>query len=397
MRERMRGWIQDGTYPPGSRLPSEGELPRLMGVGKNTVVRVLNDLAREGLIVRRHGSGSYVASPTQQPLLPGRFLRLGILVGHEVEHVVRTRTHEFEMAAGALEAWGMPADVPALTAPRGAEATHGAWVSEVRGCRVDLLGEAQPTRLRYPPLSSVSSRRFDGLLAIGIVDEEWVGKLLQLGVPTVLVDYPNERLSARSDQVFFDPLPAYRQTVRALAGRGLRRIHFIGSWQHVPYADGRQAKGEEYYSPSRARPDPDTFLRKAAWRQGMDEVGLDCPNEWSHYGWQEAGRIKPLAEQLAALPANERPEAVVCHGILQAEVAVQTFAARGLPLIGVGATGGQHRHIAWPIFADNGQLGRIAGEMLLRRVKKPDAAFLRVGMQMVLPDFAGARKAPTGI
>lgn len=382
----MREWIKSGVYPPGSRLPTEEELPRQMGASKHTVVRALNDLAREGVIVRRHGSGSYVASPSERPLFPGRFLRLGVLIGSEVEHAARTETYDYEMVAGALGAWGLDGP-PRMVPSRRAEATHGLWVSESRGCRVDLLGEARPGHLRCPPLASVDGRRFDGLLAVSIADEAWTGKLLRLGVPTVVVDYPNEQLPARVDQVFFDPLPAYRAAVRAFAARGLRRIHFVGGWLHAPCADNAAAKKDDYYSPTRAHPDPDTFLRKAAWRQAMEESGLECPNEWSHVGWNEIARVQPLAAQLAALPARERPEAVLCHGILQAEVVIETFAERGLPLLGAGATAGRHRHIAWPIYADHGQLGRIAAELLLRRLQQPDSSHLRVGVQMVLPDY----------
>src|SRR4051812_8625231 len=59
--ETLRQRIRDGSYSVGSRLPSENELPAEFGVGKQTIVRVMSELLREGLIVRRQGKGTFVA------------------------------------------------------------------------------------------------------------------------------------------------------------------------------------------------------------------------------------------------------------------------------------------------------------------------------------------------
>ena len=47
VREILRRRIQEGVYPPGSRLPSESELPKLLKVGNQTIRHALNDLVRE--------------------------------------------------------------------------------------------------------------------------------------------------------------------------------------------------------------------------------------------------------------------------------------------------------------------------------------------------------------
>jgi len=52
--------IEDGTYPPGSVLPSETQLVREFGVSRPTVVRALQVLQSQGWIDREHGRGSYV-------------------------------------------------------------------------------------------------------------------------------------------------------------------------------------------------------------------------------------------------------------------------------------------------------------------------------------------------
>src|SRR6201995_957041 len=58
----LRGRITHGELRPGLRLPSERTLAQQLGVSRVTVVRALTRLRLEGLVVTRHGSGTYVAA-----------------------------------------------------------------------------------------------------------------------------------------------------------------------------------------------------------------------------------------------------------------------------------------------------------------------------------------------
>ncbi|MBO3751023.1 GntR family transcriptional regulator [Streptosporangiaceae bacterium NEAU-GS5] len=58
--QAIRRKIADGTYPPGSLLPSETQLVKEFGVSRPTVVRALQVLQLRGSIIREHGKGSYV-------------------------------------------------------------------------------------------------------------------------------------------------------------------------------------------------------------------------------------------------------------------------------------------------------------------------------------------------
>jgi GntR family transcriptional regulator len=58
----LRGRIRDATYAAGSRIPSESELSTEFGVSRATVRTVLAKLAVNGLILRKHGDGTYVNS-----------------------------------------------------------------------------------------------------------------------------------------------------------------------------------------------------------------------------------------------------------------------------------------------------------------------------------------------
>jgi len=57
----IREQIAAGTYKMGDRLPSENELSEEFNFSRQTVRQALGILEREGYLVRRRGSGTYVA------------------------------------------------------------------------------------------------------------------------------------------------------------------------------------------------------------------------------------------------------------------------------------------------------------------------------------------------
>lgn len=61
LRETLTAAIRGGHWKPGSQLPPERELARLTGMSLGTVQRALRELADAGILVRTHGSGTYVA------------------------------------------------------------------------------------------------------------------------------------------------------------------------------------------------------------------------------------------------------------------------------------------------------------------------------------------------
>ena len=60
--ERLREQILAGALPEGTRLPPERTLAERLRVNRSTVVHAYRDLAADGLISQRVGSGSRVAS-----------------------------------------------------------------------------------------------------------------------------------------------------------------------------------------------------------------------------------------------------------------------------------------------------------------------------------------------
>lgn len=73
---QLRQQILDGSYPPGSLLPTEQQLCALHQVSRQTIRTALQSLADEGMILRRQGSGSRVLELQEFPLPPQRTIAI---------------------------------------------------------------------------------------------------------------------------------------------------------------------------------------------------------------------------------------------------------------------------------------------------------------------------------
>ncbi|MFF8191731.1 GntR family transcriptional regulator [Streptomyces bobili] len=60
LAQTMQQRIEDGTYPPGTRVPSENQLVQSFGMSRPTVVRALELLKRDGWLESRQGYGTIV-------------------------------------------------------------------------------------------------------------------------------------------------------------------------------------------------------------------------------------------------------------------------------------------------------------------------------------------------
>lgn len=59
----MRSNIESGRWLPKQRIPSESELVEAYGVSRITVRRAIDELVKEGALVREKGQGTFVAPP----------------------------------------------------------------------------------------------------------------------------------------------------------------------------------------------------------------------------------------------------------------------------------------------------------------------------------------------
>lgn len=66
IRTTLEARIQSGELPPGAKMPTEAELQAEHGVSRSVAQRVLNDLARAGLVIRQKRVGTHVAQGARQ-------------------------------------------------------------------------------------------------------------------------------------------------------------------------------------------------------------------------------------------------------------------------------------------------------------------------------------------
>lgn len=64
--DRLRRDIREGRLAPGARLPTEQDLTTHYAVSRHTAREALQLLRHEGLIIRRRGAGTIVASPDER-------------------------------------------------------------------------------------------------------------------------------------------------------------------------------------------------------------------------------------------------------------------------------------------------------------------------------------------
>lgn len=90
--EDLRAKISHGRWQPGDRLPTMVELQRQYGVAKGTIQNAINQLAADGYVTTRGGSGIYVqevipvrepaTTPEHQPVVAAIVTSaLGVLAG----------------------------------------------------------------------------------------------------------------------------------------------------------------------------------------------------------------------------------------------------------------------------------------------------------------------------
>jgi len=69
VKKYIQGQISAGKWKPDTKIPSENELVRTLGVSRMTVNRALRELTLEGLLVRLQGVGTFVARQKPQSAL----------------------------------------------------------------------------------------------------------------------------------------------------------------------------------------------------------------------------------------------------------------------------------------------------------------------------------------
>ncbi|MBI2247186.1 MAG: GntR family transcriptional regulator [Armatimonadetes bacterium] len=70
VRETVRQQIEAGQWKRGDLIPSESDLQEAFGVSRATIRQALQELVAEGLLIRKQGRGTFVATPKIAEDLP---------------------------------------------------------------------------------------------------------------------------------------------------------------------------------------------------------------------------------------------------------------------------------------------------------------------------------------
>jgi len=181
---------------PGQRIPPEKELARDLGASVVTVQRALADLAHRDMIERIQGKGTFVK----------RALTGGAAVGALGFMLVNTSTFHYEE---------LLSDVRRASGRRSHET------------KLIATGE-HPDATVIDQLSGVS-----GVLMTGRVNDEWVGFLDMMHIPSVVIG--SYRLRKNVWTVRYDFAEAAALMARCLQERGCRRMGIVnGARAYLP-------------------------------------------------------------------------------------------------------------------------------------------------------------------
>jgi GntR family transcriptional regulator len=89
--------IKNGTYGPGQKFPSEGVFAEQLGISRPTLREALHNLQAEGMIVRKHGVGTFVS------ISHANRLESGLEVLESIEHIANRRGLKTEMGKAEIE------------------------------------------------------------------------------------------------------------------------------------------------------------------------------------------------------------------------------------------------------------------------------------------------------
>lgn len=203
---QVRDLILGGRLTPGQRLPSTRSLAAELGVSRTTTVTAFDQLAAEGFVEGRHGSGAFVAELPQGLPRVGDG-KAGINRGHSI-------------AAGSSDGSGLAGRPFDLGAPDAAAFPSLAWSRALarswRRPGRDMFFGAPGG---YPPLRRAIA---DHLRIIRGVPCDW-RRIIVTASATESIELVARGLLREGDSAWIED-PGYTKTRGALATGGLRSV-----------------------------------------------------------------------------------------------------------------------------------------------------------------------------
>ena len=311
--ELLKKDILGDKYGAGRKFPSVRALMRRTGLSNTTVLHALDELARQGLISRRQGSGTFVRKSSAKR-------RIGLIVPGVVV------TDFFKPIVS---------EINRLARDAGYVLRFGEVWSEVRETRIKQVRELAAEFIKgnfagviYEPLA-------------GSVGDEINARILKLfdkkKMPVVLLDCDIVPFPARSryDVVGVNDLEAGARIARHLMDIGAKHVHFlIGALRpttfanrlagaeaaltlagmklpkggNVLYAEADDLKALKLYL-KKQKPRPDAFICSndaiaAVFKQTLEKAGLRVPEDVKLTGFADLSVASLMTPQLTTIRQN---------------------------------------------------------------------------------------------
>jgi len=199
VERQVRGWIEDGRYRPGERLPSIRDLSAQLGVNYLTARQALGKLTAEGILASSQGRGTYVRGTTL------RVRKIGLVVPHLGDPLTEL------ISAGIYQ------------------------VMAENGIEVSILSSYDSAEVEAGNLNRVLQTGMQGAIVfsmIGLPSTLNILKLVLQGLPVVLVDR------------YFEDVPTWHVNcdnqqggylaTKHLIDIGRRRVAFISDLTNTP-------------------------------------------------------------------------------------------------------------------------------------------------------------------
>ncbi|MCW8129493.1 MAG: substrate-binding domain-containing protein [Planctomycetota bacterium] len=320
---RIAAAIDAGAFPPDLPLPPLRTLQARYGAGYRAVWLAVRLLKQEGRLV----SGANRRLAVRAPGPGGTSARAPIVavIGYDRLHVVMRNSVGRRVIEGFCAGAGL-ADRPLLL-------LHG-----------DALNRRLP--------EGFSSLHASGLLLYGLFQPQMLRAYGRLGMPSVLVDWPNPAWSGSA--VYADNAGGVAEAVRRLAEAGHRRIAFV-----------------RFVSFRQKNIDLDAAERAAAFLAAMKAHGLRSGPDQIFNALPQSKRSEPGIGRL--LRARPRFTAAIASDDIWAQEVIKAALAQGLrvpqdlSIVGFQPLHGPHPSLSGPA-TDFEELGRMAVQALLASV-----------------------------
>lgn len=275
LREAIRG----GAYADGVFL-SEAQVMRKFGVGRQTAVRILNELVKDGLIVRRRGAGTFLSRLGRRTTG-----RLGLII-HGSDYC----------------------ELFAPVAKRISQVCQSCGYSLMFG-DVSSLGTVGRAQRVLQLVDKFLSDGVDGVILQPIelvsnaaeINDKIARRLTEAKTPLVLLDSDIARPPERSpyDLVSVDHLAVGRRLAQHLRATGARRVVYLTQRNRAPCVLERQTG------------------------VALGCAGLPLPGKAVFAEPDDLAAVRRMLKR-------DRPDAIACYNDRQAALLLQTLARLGL-------------------------------------------------------------------